>query len=254
MANRFTSTHPLTEQVLRHLGVKSSQVTQGWGSATASAGYHAPVGVAGGRKFSHCVDLSAALASRQFMLRLEEAGFVPFARTNASWAGNEHIHAIHLGLLADDGHPHLLSGPRAQIVDFLKQPPRNGLKGHSRLTTYPPPVMLQAELRKQYAAWLPDYPVSVLAPGTQQINCYAWLEGGTVTVEVEAFCRWWGKTSSIFTWGPDIIAAGGQWSFDGRFYRASVRQLAQKIGLVVDSFEWGPQKRYATVQLGYGAQ
>lgn len=247
MANGYKSLHPLTEQVLRNLGVTSGQVTQGYGSAPASAGYHAAVGVAGGRKFSHCVDLTAALIDRDFMLRLWEAGFVAFARVQGrGWRGSSHIHAIHLGLTADDGKAHLLSGPRAQVVDFLKQPPLNGLVGHARLTGYVPPASLQAELRRQYAAWLPDYPTRVLAPGGQQINCYAWLEGGQVTVEADAFCRWWGRD-----WTGTIANDQAVVTFDGRFHRAPVRPLAEAIGLKIASYR--RRGEWAEVRLAYGS-
>lgn len=244
MARGFTSLHPLTEQALRNLGVKSAQVTQGWGSAAASAGYHEAVGTCQGRRFSHCVDLSASLICKDFLSRLWEADFVAFARTGSAWAGNEHIHAVHLGLTADDGQAHLLSGPRAQIVDFLKQPARNGLRRHGLLTNYAPPASLQAQLRKQYAAWLPDYPTRVLAPGGQQVQCCAWLEGGTVTVDRVAFCNWWGKDAAV-------VASSGKVTHDGRFWREPIRELAQAIGIKVASFKWAFGRNSATVQLAY---
>lgn len=248
MARGFKSLHPLTEEALRNLGVKSSQVSQGWGYASASAGYHNPVGTYQGRRFSHCVDLSPGLISGAFMDRLWEAGFVAFARVER-WGDNAHIHAIHLGLVADDGKPHLPSGPRMQIVDFLKAPPLDGLKWHRRLNGLVPNVSQQAELRRQYAAWLPDYPTRILAPGGQQINCYAWLEDDTVTVEVEAFCQWWGKPRGWFgrTIGMQSIGA----MTDGRFWRGPVRELAQSIGLKIVSFKWAPGHTSASVQLSY---
>lgn len=255
MANGFKSLHPLTEEVLRNLGVKSSQVTQGWGAAKASAGYHAPVGTCDGRRFSHCVDLTAALIGPDFMHKLWDAGFVAFARIHGQgWSGSSHIHMIHMGLTADDGQAHLLSGPRSQIADFLKDPPRSGLVGHSLLQGYAPPASLQAELRRQYAEWMPDYPTRVLAPGGQQINCYAWLEDGSVTVDVEAFCRWWGKPEKWFggTVGfNQITDRGGSYTF-GRFTRATVRQLAECMGLKVAGYKFEREKRWATVQIGYG--
>lgn len=244
MARGYSSLHPLTEEALRNLRVKSSQVTQGWGSAPASAGYHAAVGTYQGRRFSHCVDLTAALISRDMMLKLWEAGFAAFARTGGTWRGNEHIHAVHIGLRADDGQAHLLSGPRSQIVDLLKSPPRNGLAGHGVLRDYVPPACLQAELRRQYADWLPDYPCRVLAPGGQQIGCYAWLEGGTVTVDRVTFCHWWGKD-------PATVGASDVTTYDGRYWRAPVRALAEAIGLRIAGFRWGAWRNYAVVQVGY---
>jgi hypothetical protein len=253
MARGYKSLHPLAEEVLRNLGVKSSQVSQGWGTAVASAGYHKPVGTSQGRRFSHCVDLSPDLISSSFMDRLWEAGFVAFARDDG-WGGNRHIHAIHLGIVADDGKAHLLNGPRMQIADFLKAPPLDGLQGHNRLSGQVPNVSQQAELRRQYAAWLPDYPTRILAPGGQQINCYAWLEDDAVTVEMDSFLQWWGKT--LKWWGNTvgigyITEHGGSWSCDGRFERATVRQLAQSIGLKIVSFKWAAGHNSATVQLSY---
>jgi len=244
MASGFKSLHPLTEEMLRNLGVKSSQVTQGYGNAAASAGYHAPVGEYHGRKFSHCFDLTSDLATTAFMHRLWEAGVVAFARNHGEngWSGSPHIHAIHIGINADDGKPHLLNGPRLQIVDFLKSPPRNGLVGHWPLTGIVPDHKVQAELRKQYAEWLPDYPTRVLAPGGQQINCYAWMDGETVTCEVDAFSNWWGSKV------PEDVPGE---TFDGRFRRAPIRQLAAAVGVKVQSFKWGPGKLWAEVQLSY---
>lgn len=252
MPSGYSSIHPLTEQALRNLGVTSSQVTQGYGSAPASAGYHTAVGTADGRKFSHCVDLTAALISKDFMHKLWAAGFVAFARVQGrGWSGASHIHAIHLGLTADDGQPHLLSGPRAQIVDFLKQPPRSGLVGHALLTSYVPPAALQADLRRQYEGWLPDYPTRVLAPGQQQINCYAWLEAGQVTVDAYAFCKWWGMANSSAVSAVLKGLKPSDVTFDGRFWRAAVRPLAEGIGLNVVSYSFDKAKRWATVQIGY---
>jgi len=244
MASGFKSLHPLTEEMLRNLGVKSSQVTQGYGYARASAGYHAPVGEYQGRKFSHCFDLTSDLADTRFMNRLWEAGVVAFARNHATngWKGSSHIHAIHLGLTADDGKAHLLDGPRAQIIDYLKSPPRNGLVFHDQLTGIVPKPIVQAELRKQYSEWLPDYPTRVLAPGGQQINCYAWMDGETVTCEVDAFSNWWGSKV------PEDVPGE---TFDGRFRRAPIRQLAAAVGVKVQSFKWGPGKLWAEVQLSY---
>ena len=254
MANGYKSLHPLTEQALRNLGIKSADVTQGYGNAKASAGYHAIVGACDGRKFSHCVDLTADLIGKETMLKLWEAGFVAFARIQGKgWSGSSHIHMIHLGLTADDGQAHLLNGPRQQVVDFLKQPALNGLVGHSRLTDYVPPISLQADLRRQYSKWLPDYPTRVLAPGGQQINCYAWLEDGSVTVDVEAFCRWWGKPQGwlgLEVGYQEIEKRGGSYSF-GRFNRATVRQLAECMGLKIAGYKFEPQKRWATVEVGY---
>ena len=253
--NGYKSLHPLTEQVLRNLGIKSADVSQGWGSAKASAGYHAPVGTCDGRKYSTCFDLRGHLIGKDTMYRLWESGCVAFARIHGNgWTGDSHIHAVHLGITDDDGHAHILSGPRAQVVDFLKDPPRSGLVGHALMQGIIPPASLQAELRQQYAAWLPDYPCRVLAPGGQQINCYAWLEGGQVTVETDSFCRWWGKDAGWFgeTIGyGHITERGGKWTSDGRFVRATVRQLAELMGLRVASYRFDKAKRYATVQIGY---
>jgi len=256
MANGFKSVHPLTEEALRNLGVKSAQVTQGWGSAPASVGFHAAVGTCQGRKYGPCVDLDWELADIDFLNRLWEAGFVAFDRCRMTgWSGAEHIHCIHIGLVDDAGHAHLPDGPRRQVVDFLKQPPRDGLAGHQGLLRgYLPTVAAQAELRKQYAGWLPDYPTAVLAPGGQQITCYAWMDGEAVTAEVTAFCNWWGVTVAQQT---GMVCVNGErkavlaTTFDGRFYRAPVRAMAELLGLKVASYKLNAAKTAATVQLAY---
>jgi len=254
MANGYTSLHPLSVEVLKQLGVKSGQVTQGWGSAPASVGFHEPVGRAGGRKYGPCIDLTHSLSCPDFLQRLWEAGFAAFDRSGATgWSGAAHVHAIHLGLVDDAGKAHLPDGPRRQVVDFLKSPPINGMSGHTtRMKGYLPSAAVQAELRRQYAAWVPDYPTAVTFRGNQ-IACYAWLgPEGTVMAEITPFFRWWGCNVN----GGGDVQIHGQYTdvsgrvFDGRFYRAPVRAMADLLGLSV-KFAWAADKRSCRVALDY---
>lgn len=242
MARGYSSLHPLTEEALRNLGVRSGDVTQGHGSAAASAGYHQAVGTYRGRKYGPCLDLVAELISSEFMARMWGAGFVAFARIRGwQWRGSSHIHAIHLGLRDDGGQVHLPSGPRSQIVDFLHDPPLSGLVGHAQLQGLKPTHELQAELRRQYAQWVPDYPTTVYSPEGAPIRCYAWLQDGTVWVDTGAFCRWWGVTT---------VHPEGEVS-DGRFWRAPIRPLAGALGLYVKAFQWNGSHTSAAVRLAY---
>jgi GH25 family lysozyme M1 (1,4-beta-N-acetylmuramidase) len=254
MANGYASLHPVTEELLRLLGVTSAQVEQGWGYVEASAGYHAPVGIKAGRKFSHCFDLSWDCNRPELLQHLVGSGVIPFVR---NWAGNRHLHCIHLGLTADDGQPHLLSGPRRQIKAFLENPPRDGLAGNGPLTGFVPSRAQQEELRGEYERWLPDFPTRVVAPGGQQIRCYAWLENDRVTCEVRPFMEWWGCTVSgdaqhvsAQLKGQTLNLSGAGLTFDGRFWRGQVRGLAQALGLTL---RYEHYAAYGVVRLGYGA-
>lgn len=254
----FVSCHPLTVEVLKHLGVKSDQVSQGIGNNSLSAGYHLAVGKIAGKKFGVCVDLSYALADWDFLAEAWSCGLVAFSR---NWPGNEHLHCVHLDLLDDEHVMHLPDGPRQQVVDFLHMPKaHDGLKSHSTLGPFAPNAQQQAEVRRLYSQSVPDYPTRVLAPGKQQIACSAWLEGDTVTVNVKAFLAWWGCSVNTGVSGGPWIAAtlkGDKLNlpacglvFDGRFWRAPVRDLARLIKLR-PAFTWDKPRWSCAVQLAY---
>jgi len=243
MASGFGSLHPFTVPLLEELGVADSQVTQGWGTVKASAGTHSKVGTYQGVPFGPCVDLSYALADQDFMARLWQAGFVAFVRNAASgWSGSCHIHAVCLGLVDDAGHKHLPPIVQTQCDDFLASPPKSGLMGHHHLTgKYIPTPQMQANLRKQYQAWWPGYATRVLSPEGHAIPCSAALEGDTVTAEVVAWENFWDVGM--------LVVPGQVW--DGRFWRAPIRELAKATKLSVASFAFNKGKTAATVRLAY---
>ena len=153
MASGFQSLHPDQEKRLRAVGLRSSQVTQGWGYATASAGSHTPVGTRAGRKFGWCIDLSikakpdaaAFTPNKAHVDALVLQGFCPFYRSGGSWVGNEHWHIVDVTWLRNDAGKVPLHGsiPRRQVTDFLGTPPRNGLVGHAELTGWRRPTARQ---------------------------------------------------------------------------------------------------------------
>lgn len=260
MPNGFSSVHELTEEVLRGLGVKSSQVTQGYGYAKASAGYHAPVGFSPeGRRYSPCVDLTSRLIDADFIQRCWNAGLVAFSRNAASgWRGSAHIHAVHVGVRDKHGNCVIPSGPRSQIVDFLKEPPRNGLVGHATLRPYAPNANTQNELRAEYKAWVPDYATTVLSPDGSKVPCYAWMEGDQVVCEVAALLRYFGAdvtghqgAVSAKLKGCKLDLTAAQPYFDGRHWRGGVRGLWQALGNSGVEFEWSDDRISATVRLAY---
>ncbi len=84
MASGYSSLHPQQKAVCKEIGILNGQVTQGYGHATASAGYHSPESTYDGRPFSSCFDLSMQVAaSKQPFHRLIQAGVCPFLRTVA---------------------------------------------------------------------------------------------------------------------------------------------------------------------------
>lgn len=127
-----SSVHPNTWARLQKAGVKSNQITQGIGSATASAGTHESVGTYDGRPFGHCIDLSWSLATRKVFDDLCSVGIIMFAR---DWHGNKHCHCVDATALPDDNgktpRPHRIVV--GQIEDFIQDPPLNGLRDHARL-------------------------------------------------------------------------------------------------------------------------
>lgn len=264
----FTACHPLTVEVLKSLGIKSGNVTQGWGDAAASAGYHRAVGYADGRKYSTCFDLSYALACPDLIAELCQAGIAAFVR---NWDGNQHVHCVHAALSDNKGRALILDGPRAQLLDFMHVPEAlDGLKGHQLLrrsvpVNETPNALQQAHLRRIYQEWLPDYPTRVLAPGKQQIACYAWLDDDQVTAEVVKFLTWWGCQVTggadadgrnpwlkVMYKGQTLDLIAGKPTFDGRRWRAGLRAMGDLLKLS-SHFTWDAGHRSCCVQLQYAA-
>jgi len=250
----FVSVHPSTEKRLRRCGIKDADVTQGVGSATLSAGTHLKVGTCEGRAFGHCVDLRwGSVEDRARFDRLVAAGFAPFRR---DWAGNQHWHLVDCtGLKDDSGEvPAPRSLVRVQILDFCDG--RSGLVGHAPLDGAWAPDHWQAEAIEADLIDHANCSVVLVRMGDKWVDCYAYLERGTVRCElrplVEALggvVRWsnaWAipcltVTHDKKTWEaiplPESIKA---WRarIEGSFVRCALRPVAENLGHTV---EWDPQ-------------
>lgn len=250
MARGLTNCHPITAAALTKLSVTDGQVTQAYGNAHASVGFHNAEGQYHRKPYSSCVDLSWGLANIDFFHRMANAGFAVFF---SDWPGNQHIHAVHVGLTDDGGTCRILPGPRQQIIDWCAG--LDGLKHHATMTgKFKPTKGERDTLRKQYAGWVPDYATTVFSPEKKVIRCYAFLEAGSVNCDIDAFLAWWGfawdgTTGHIKGNGKDIDVpgvqidiAGGQWS------RGSIRPFAEAIGLTV-TFEWAADKSSCLIKL-----
>ena len=247
MARGYESLHPQQRRVLDQIGIPSSQVTQGWGYARASAGYHEPEGSFGGKPFSSCFDLSIAAAQRETLNRLVQAAVCPFVRTEASgWRGSEHVHCVTVGLRDGRGKVTILPGPRSQVKDFIAG--RNGLVGHAPLRgPWVPSLEQRQKIRQHYEAWAPDLATGVWR-GEERIPCYAWYEFGKVRCDVRRLCE---ALGGYCTWDPPspglLRASGVARAFDeygselhlasgrleGDYYRAEVREIGEKFGYEV---------------------
>ena len=236
MARGYSSLHPIQEGILREIGIPSEAVTQGWGYASASAGYHAPEGVSKGRRFSSCMDLAVEIAeSREPFNRLVQAGVCPFLRTpETGWRGSPHIHCVTVGLRDDQGRVTILPGPRSQIRDFIAG--LNGLANHAPLTgPWVPTVQQRLEIRGHYENWAPDLATGVYL-GDRRIPCYAWYEGGVVRCDVRRLAEglggrviWDGARARVFAPdGREVRLTTGR--LEGDYYRANVREVAEAFG------------------------
>lgn len=255
LAAGFASIHPKMEQALRNIGIKDYHVSQGWGHARASAGYHSPVGWVNGHRYSTCVDLRTSIGcTPEMRSRLVAAGFAPFFRLDTSWRGNEHVHCVYVGDLP------LLSGPLQQAYDYAAG--LNGLVGHAPLRG---PLAPTQEERKSIAYALktkvPHVAVKVLAPNGKVIPCYAFLERfwyskqDKVRCEVRPFVEYWGAVildQKTFRFkGGNIAMTSAQTMVSGQFLRGNLRELAGLLGLKVVKFELTADGTSATVRLGY---
>jgi len=239
MASGYKSLHPLTCEVLQELGVPDGHVTQGWGSAPASAGYHAVEGYYKGKRFSSCVDLrwSDDYVNPAWKSRAVAAGIIPFFR---DWPGNRHIHCVHVGLRDTAGKVTILDGPRMQIVDYTRG--LNGLVGHAKLTGELSPTQQERKaIRARYAAWAPSYATTVYLDGNV-LRCYAWLDStiGRVTAEVRPVVEALGfrildtTEAGIAVRGPSGLHSTLRWEasdavLSGEFLRAPVRSLVEAL-------------------------
>lgn len=258
MPGGFDSIHPRMAAALRELGVKDAQITQGWGYAKASAGYHAPEGRTArgpeGHPFSSCVDLSFGLASRSFVDRLMAAGFCPFVREHGKgWSGSSHLHCVYIGARDWQGRVTILPGPRMQIMDFLRG--GNGLVNHEPIVSYPPSHAQRTLLGALYAVWAPSVATRVTDPEGVPISCYAFLEREAVRCEARPFLEHFGAEvcgmgAGLRAWyqGADIDLTGARPKLAGEFTRADVRGLATALRLEVE-FAWSENGTSAEVRV-----
>lgn len=239
MASGYKSLHPLTCEVLQELGVPDGHVTQGWGSAPASAGYHAVEGYYKGKRFSSCVDIAweAEYRTTAWKSRAVAAGLCVFYR---DWPGNRHIHCVHVGLKDTKGSVTILNGPRTQIVDYTRG--LNGLVGHAKLTgKLAPTAAERKDILERYSAWATSYATKVYLNG-KRVPCYAWLDGtvGAVTVEVRPLLEamgfrildWAGshllvRSPMADTLELNNVVMGAE--LHGEFLRAPVRSVVKAI-------------------------
>lgn len=242
MASGFKSVHPLVEQALREIGIEDGDVSQGWGYAQASAGYHEPEGTAGGRRYSSCVDLTGRLGwSTDLRARLLTAGLVPFYR---DWEGNEHTHCVAVGLRNDAGKITIRRGPREQIDDYLAG--RDGTTAHAALTgTRAATRAERVRLAEEVDCWSPRIRVMVLDLNGRAIpGAYGFLEGERTVCLVRPLVEALGWTI-LSSSGAEVTLqrAGKQVTLSGQgagLYlagnrlRGVVAALAAALGCVVD--------------------
>ena len=239
MARGWNSIHPQMAANLKNIGIKEWQITQGYGTAKASAGYHKPEGTIDNHFYSSCVDLTWSIASIELKDRLIEAGFCPFFR---EWTGNYHIHAVFVGAKDGYGKVRILPGPRMQIIDYING--KDGLVGHNMLVgKYAPNAEQRLQIKRQYEAWAPHVNTKVFSSTGSQINCYAFMEpyASKTRCEVRSFYEWWGV--KVF-WDGSKIACSykdklldtskAEIKIEGSFARGNIRQLAEALGLTID--------------------
>ena len=261
MAHGISTTHPLTAKKLLECGFAEGDVTQSYGSADASAGFHEPSGYVDGEPYSDCFDLHFESVTEKRRDRLVAAGVCVFPRYVPWWTKDHHVHCIDVGLTDDGGECCILSGPRQQIVDFcVAAPPRNGLAGHAQWPAameWKPSPVEQHRIAAAYQVWVPDFATKVFGPAGNWLPCYAWFEAalGQVTCEVRALVEGLGWTVGDATEATTTIVAPAE-THDppaivpsyraADFNRAKVRDVATALGLDCD-FE--PNDYYAIVRL-----
>lgn len=238
----FSTMHPLSVKGLQACGIDSSDVSQTWGYASASAGFHSPEGKIDNHNYSSCVDLRWHLTSKGPALksRLVEAGFCPFYR---DWSGNRHIHCVHVGLRDQYDKVRILAGPRSQIIDYTRG--LNGLVGHDPLSgPFAPTSDERAQILAQYKAWAPHVGIKVFDKNGTWIPCYAFIEEerGVTRCEVRALFEKLGCQVGTDVGGVYIIRKGTKFRIPeanprlegGTFTRCDLRPAAEKCGFKVE--------------------
>jgi len=241
MASGYKSTHPVMAKNLKNINIPSEKVTQGFGFAKASVGFHSPEGWVddeyGHHQYSSCVDLSASLGfTAELKSRLVAAGFCPFFR---NWEGNRHIHCVYVGLST------VLDGPKSQIMDYYNG--LDGLVGHRKLTgKLSPSNSEKAIIKAAFNASDGHNTVKVML-NDQEIHCYAFMGKvpGTprevTRCELRPFVEYFkadildgkhllykGKTIDFSNCNPQL---------EGQFTRVDLRSIAHLLDLNISNFQ-----------------
>jgi hypothetical protein len=241
MAHGYETLHPIHAAALKQCGVPDWAITQTYGYATASAGYHSPEGKCNGLPFSSCLDLSMKAVTPDLLNRLVQAGIAPFVRTSETgWSGSAHCHCVGIGLTSDGGKVTILPGPRSQLKDWCAG--YNGLAHRApqpRWQGWLQTVAQRQDLAAHYSAWVPDYATGVYRGG-DRLPCYAWFEspqntvrcdvrmlvealGGRVTWNAAA-----GRAQAYDDHGNALKLPSGKVEVD--YYRANIREVAEAFG------------------------
>jgi hypothetical protein len=251
----FASVHPSTEKRLRRCGIKDADVTQGVGNYKLSAGTHKAVGVCQGRAFGSCVDLRMdCIPDRIRFDRLVAAGFAPFRR---DWAGNRHWHVVDCTTLKKDGGVIAQPRPlvRVQMLDFCDG--LSGLVDHAPIEDAWRPDEQQRIRTRMVIDTETACGVVYVTYGVLPVNCYAYLERGSVRCElrplVEALggvVRWEVVDEAGYlrvshgskAWHVALTPAQEKlWAWptwkariEGSFVRCALRPVAESLGHVVE--------------------
>lgn len=241
MPNGYSSLHPAQRAILQEIGLPSAAVTQGWGHAAASAGYHDAEGTYGG-PFSSCLDLKVGAVTSEILNRLAQASICPFVRTRETgWRGSEHVHCVTVGLRDGRGNVTIKPGPRSQILDWIRG--LSGLVGHREQPAWNGWLQnseQRADMRRHYEGWVPDLATGVWR-GDERLPCYAWYEGLQQTVRCDV--RRLGEAlGGRVTWtsngghlyddhGREVALRSGK--LEVAYFRADVREIAEAFGYEV---------------------
>ena len=241
MANGFKSIHPIMAKNLKNIGIKNSEITQGWGNAKASKGFHSPEGWVedeyGKHKYSSCVDLTGRLPfTAELKSRLVAAGFCPFFR---DWPGNKHIHCVYVGLNT------ILDGPKSQIKDYING--RNGLVGHAKLTGPLAPTEIEKQMIKAAFEKMDGHNTVIVKYDDKEIDCYAFMgrvpgEPSEITrCELRPFVEFFG--AKILD-GKMLLYDGKYLNYskcnvilEGQFSRVDLRPITNLLGKNIAKFE-----------------
>lgn len=241
MASGYQSIHPIMAKNLSSIGITSNKVTQGYGYAKASVGYHEPEGwvldTIGRHRYSSCVDLSASVGfTPKIKSRLIAAGFCPFFR---DWENNEHIHCVYVGL------PTIKDGPKSQIIDYING--KNGLIGHHELTGILAPTQEERNIIKEAFNNSDGHNSVTVLYKQKEIPCYAFMgrvknyNNEITRCELRAFVEYFGASvvdgTYILYQGKLIDFTSCDPKLEGHYTRVNLRAIAKLLNLNITKFE-----------------